>query len=439
MKHTDLVRCHSGYAVKTMAESRIERLVFHDKKCTARCDVELELRELREWVARLDSNPHIRTSSFLKRFGSTEEHCMRMFGEYWPKEARVPCDDRIEIYIAKMTEFKKAQTKEARVSELRYRLETELQLACEAGDLVVFNTLTVRNENLRSVFARRSREWDTYMKRWRRTFGKHRYFAVVERGTKNGRLHIHCVHMFRFAGQRGFVDPNEGTGKPDKREIVGLKSFWSAGFSSPIACRFGPDDGFARLGWRWPVVLEGSSWLPLEVKSPLALARYVSKYVLKDITMEKEKSIWRTRMTRGLGLGQLKTIMNHLPTRTLSQVMSNPMLLKVHKDRRLLEMPKRLVEYEATKEWITRVTKRHPILLYKVLKRVTKNMSYVEHLRTLMKTKQDPSLQNTMSTRMKRSRETDISEIKLVTENVFDVTVFNENEVRVNGVCTTRT
>lgn len=436
MKHSILTRLHGAYAVRALCEARISRLAFHACKCEAiGARYEDAIAALKDWLSRLDSNPYILTSDFMRCFGGVEEHCKFVFGEYWPKEARVPSDDPVELYIVEMLDLKRRSTRLARVSELRYRLSQEMQCAVQAGDFVVFNTLTCRSEMLEAVFAKRSAPWHAYMQRWRRQFVGHRYFAVIERGTKSGRLHIHVVHMFHL-GRGGLRDPNYGASRPHRREINELKKWWTAGFSTPIAVRFGPGDAFAKLGWRWPVECNtGGMWVPIKPHPEIALARYVSKYVLKEYMEEKGRKIWRTKMTRGLGLDPLKIIMRELPTRTLSQLIANPYLLKVHQDKRLMLVPKSLIELEATREWLSRATKRHPILLFKVLKRVKKRLSYVEQLRTLTRTRPCRNLPSIIDTRTQRRRSTDISEVGLVTENVFDVTVLNEKKVRVSGDC----
>lgn len=131
-----------------------------------------------------------------------------------------------------------------------------------------------------------------------------RYFAVPEYGRKNGRLHFHVLYFLK-ALPKGCVDPNLGRRVRNRRQVDRLR-VWPYGFSAPIALRYS-GDAFTRLGWLWPVDKDGK---PLQVKPPIAIAKYVTKYVSKSFNEVHQwqktnnpsrKRQFRVRMTRGFG------------------------------------------------------------------------------------------------------------------------------------------
>ena len=77
---------------------------------------------------------------------------------------------------------------------------------------------------------------------------------------------------------------------------ITAKKYWKFGFSKPIACRFGDDDAYGRLHWRWPVKMVDNSLVPLEKKPPEAIAKYMIKYLQKS--EHNEGDYWRCRMSQ---------------------------------------------------------------------------------------------------------------------------------------------
>ncbi|AXH76710.1 MAG: protein A* [Microviridae sp.] len=161
----------------------------------------------------------------------------------------------------------------------------------------------------------------------------HSYFAVVEKGSKTGRLHIHVVHCFKTM-PRDFTDPNLGVSVPYRREIVALKNFWTYGFSSPIAIRFNAMDSFAQVGWRWPVKLKEDSYVPVMSKPFAAIVSYVGKYLTKALADKEVGCIWRTRTSRNLGKTPLIQTLKKMPLKSRLIMLQNPRLkLKLSQSR----------------------------------------------------------------------------------------------------------
>jgi len=173
---------------------------------------------------------------------SLELHCIELFGSY--KKVKYNKNLAVDVCKAKVRHYEKtgqmAYKRQAevelrkkerqvdlmdrlekvlfegsvvgRAAELKRRLAIELeQRNCE-GWFIVFNTLTVSNYYLSKVFGNKdAKEFELYIRSLDRLFAKaaygsvraakdkeyHSYFAVVERGSETGRLHIHCIHIFK--------------------------------------------------------------------------------------------------------------------------------------------------------------------------------------------------------------------------------------------------
>ena len=195
------------------------------------------------------------------------------------------------------------------------------------------------------VFGKDSKVWTDYVRRFDRSIGIklfgswrkailarkngddfHSYFAVVERGSKTGRLHIHVVHMMKCLPS-GCFDPNSGRAVPNLREVSKLKVFWEYGFSSPVAVRFNNADAYAKLYWRWPVkMLASGIFDPLPCKEPEALVQYIGKYITKEYekALDKEFVRWRIRMSRKMGMIQLMKVVKKANLRQLRLMIKTP-------------------------------------------------------------------------------------------------------------------
>lgn len=265
-----------------------------------------------------------------------------------PKPAWKCNDEQLAEILQQLTEG----ARRARAGELRRRLEYECLLAHRAGWYIIFNTLTVNDENLDAVFETGSRCFSDYIRSVSRSVGyrlgmskrqadasegrNHRYFAVVERGAEHGRPHIHVLHFLRALPQ-GSYDPN-GVGvrkgpAPLLRQLDSMRPFWRYGNTVPIMVRYGMNDAFSRAGYRWPIkILPNGAQTPLPCGTILRVAGYVGKYVTKRYANpENEKwtkknlmPLWRVRMTRGFGTEWMTARLSKLPTAKLEQLIRVP-------------------------------------------------------------------------------------------------------------------
>lgn len=255
----------------------------------------------------------------------------------------------------------------ARKSEQITRISWELEDAAEAGWYPVFVTLTVRPADYDKVFVRGSDAWRNYYRRVNAAVGRacglsrreadradvHRYFAVVERGGRNGRLHIHVLHLVKKLPSHTY-DPNRGSVLPSRREIASWKEFWPYGFVSAVAVRWSPNDRFARDGWKWPVVKVGQCWEPYRSKGMLAVARYIGKYLHK--TRYHDGGFWRCRKSQAFGARRVREMMSNpkLTIRNLWEIVNcHPPRVKINGR----QIPRSLLKREAIREMFRRFPK----------------------------------------------------------------------------------
>jgi hypothetical protein len=335
--------------------------------------LEDEICSLGLLLDRLDNNSTIYNASYsvvrsewLKFPRTLELHCIQLFGsfkkkkfdygvalrnaesqlnhwksvnnlekvDYWSKavEREKFTLEFVEKFFSNMAEMSKL----GRKAELMNRLMLEVGQRYEEGWYFVFNTLTVDPWMYSKVFVEKGCEgknyWNEYIRSIDRWFGKaaqgsyrkaqvelrkgndyHNYFAVVEKGAKSGRLHIHVLHAFKALPVE-CVDPNLGAVVPNRREITAFKSFWNCGHSSPIAVRFGALDAYSKRGWLWPVVISEASkvYEPVEYKGFKVIVNYVSKYMTKSMEDKEVGCIWRTRVSRRLGKSTIKMVLSEM-------------------------------------------------------------------------------------------------------------------------------
>lgn len=317
MEAAILNQVDSWYRVRSALISRIEKFDAYlstlegRQSSTARTEI-----QKMKWDLRLVNNPTSRTltyTQFVKKYGKSKEHVEKHFGfEMHPR--------RLGKAAAKFMDLLREATKQSRVTELRTRLNDELETAYRRNEYVVFDTLTCEDKYVDRVFKPKSQAWNTYIKNWKRKAQRHRYFAVVERGDTTGRLHIHVVHLFaEYEG--GLTDPNTGSLYPTNREIPKLKKHWNKGISAPIAVRFEGLDRWAQEGWRWPMQ-EGEAGLePVHAKPPAALANYVSKYIVDGYRKETER--WRTKISQKFGINKATMMCKALTTKALRAIIGN--------------------------------------------------------------------------------------------------------------------
>lgn len=227
-----------------------------------------------------------------------------------------------------------------RLAEQKWRICEEITQRAEEGWYIVFNTLTVDNQSYEDVFRKGSFAWRNYIQSVDRIVGTevhgsvrkalskkadspfHSYVAIVERGGQHGRLHIHVIHCLREIPDSWKEDPNRSVGPPKNRQVFGMKKLWQHGHSMPVACRFSDFDAFGRLGWVWPVKLDGVKFKPFPAKPPLAIARYMCKYLAKSYCAPKGDYLWRMRISHGFGLGRMRRTIEGISRETLWNFLS---------------------------------------------------------------------------------------------------------------------
>jgi len=204
-------------------------------------------------------------------------------------------------------------TRQARCSSHKFLLQSEIAHKAHLGWFFIFNTLTVRDGSIEEVFHPQSTAFKSYIRnldngiRTAITGNKrthpgqpyHTYFAVTERGSKTGRLHIHVLHAMSHL-PLGTCCPNIGSNYPNKRELNSFKVYWRHGYSAPIGVRYSASDAFGRSGFRWPI--DPTTGTGLKSNSPLAIAGYMNKYVLKSyLNNNREDYKWRIKKQHKLG------------------------------------------------------------------------------------------------------------------------------------------
>ena len=229
-----------------------------------------------------------------------------------------------------------------RIADLstRLRLETAYRLSGDQPWYGIFQSLTVNQENYHAVFSKNSTAWTDYRRAVDRqvaiaAFGSvraaqgqdyHSLFAVIEEGSLNRRLHIHCLHLMKALPQ-GACDPNFGLSFPYRRELTCMKPLWAFGNSVPKMVRYSPRDAFGLAGYRWPVDRKTGQALP--VKSPMATAVYLMKYVKKTLsTKQRSEYQWRIRLSQSLGKNLLSQLVKNLTNPQL-QLLANGLEMTV--------------------------------------------------------------------------------------------------------------
>jgi len=312
-----------------------------------------------------------------------ESHCIALFGCFTRKKANLRVNlDRLKLQLdfyksvgdtfnervftklvddesfscdlieGLMSDFKSAVIN-GRKCELIRRLMLEVEYRFSQGWYFIFSTLTCDNESLSKVFPpagySRSSAFTDYVRSVDRLFGQaafgsfrralkarasgdefHTYFAVVEKGSKNGRLHIHILHCFKSLPV-SFSDPNYGSIQPYLREVDAMRRYWKFGKSSPIAVRFSAGDAYARSGWRWPVVQSKKSspffYTQLQAKPFQAVVAYIGKYITKSMLEKEVGCIWRTRMSRNLGKEPIKKVVDRMSLKEKMTLLRVPRLV----------------------------------------------------------------------------------------------------------------
>jgi len=322
-----------------------------------------------------------------------------------------------------------------RKTDLESRLTYECELRVKQGWYIIFNTLTVDTQHYNSVFEVGSKKWGDYVRRFDReiataSYGSvrkaigleyHSYFAVIERGTNTGRLHIHVLHFCKKLPS-GAYDPNKNCGQPIRREIDVIKKYWKWGTSTPIAVRMSPNDSYGQLQWRWPKSRqEDGSYIGLPIKSPGATVGYVAKYLDKPINgKKKEITPWRVRISRKLGIIPVEKLLKQLSLKQLRMLVTSPLInsIKILGKR----IPKTTTKMMASQEYLHRMkNSKRCQNIYHILKDIRPASNLCEQLRSQM-----------MMNSYHQDRKSIINIHRLVTR---DTVVYNKIQKLADKIC----
>ena len=367
-----------------------------------------------------------------KAYGTLREHAEHIFGAYKPRNSN-NTDKNTKVMLQLLHE----STRGARKTELIRKIQYQMQESHSKGHFIVFNTLTVNNHNYATVF-QNGKAYTDYLRKitnavttpTERSMGikNHHHFAVVEEGDKNGRLHIHSIHMLARL-PHGCSDPNTYKLDPTEQEIYYFKHYWKWGNSCPIAVRFGPSDAYTLSGWRWPT----KDGQPIQGRPPSQLANYVGKYVNKAQHTTPEAIKWRTKMSRGLGTTILKLVLYPMTQSQLLEIIQLPST----KPYKIMgkQIPKILLKRQAMKYWLDRaLSGNKKIKYYNLILELTPQPSIVKQWTGLTHKRTRYSLPNTPSTPTENSMTTDTSKklLQNITQTEKNIN-YSENAYNISG------
>lgn len=353
-------------------------------------------------LLRLDNNSVITYRSDIEWFRSCpktlKDHIIQLFPGSVYYVNGYPKDRFIEYYFERLKEASIAGRKRELCSRLELAGECFLQ---DRGWFAVFNTLTVDDANYSKVFSKGSKAWQSYIEKCDHLFGRasfgsvrsarlakkrgefyHEYFAVTERGSTSGRLHIHVLHFFRDMPD-SFSDPNFGARVPSRREIVSMRNLWSYGFSSPICVRFSQNDAYGRKGWIWPVSVTALGLQPIKGTVPLALMKYVAKYVSKryDGSVTDRGYLWRVKLSRNLGHQKVLQYLDQVPIQQKVRILRHQLKILVNRK----PLPKLLTRRLLLRQLIKSSSDYESVKLSVAIRQWSPLKSLLEQLRDSMK------------------------------------------------------
>ena len=273
---------------------------------------ETEFAMLRELAFEINTKETRRERHPVFQCKNFEEYC-----ELWGFKAPPKKNFRKGTFKWKMFQKWGDRAKKERREDLKQRLLCQLETAKEEGWYIIMDTLTVRRQHYKKAWLEKESStaiWKKYFENFgnliktatygsvREAQGKekpHYYAGVIERGEKNGRLHMHVLHFCKEIPKQWKKCPN-GRGRGYKREISKIKGLWNYGFSTPKAVRYGRGDAWGKLGFSWPE--EKKTRLPMPEKPIESVAYYITKYVTKTLSMKIEGDVrWRTKKSQKLG------------------------------------------------------------------------------------------------------------------------------------------
>lgn len=372
-----------------------------------------------------------RYTKIINKMGTLKDVWEEATGEAW--EAK-------ESYLTEMQGNMVKQIKdEGQASWTRnksWRLECAIKEAIHSGWYIIFDTLTVREID-GGVFTTGSKIWGNYIRQLRRQIGielygskkeadkkqdYHKYCTVTEEGGKNGRLHLHTIHLCKEIPETWKADPNMGRRIPNKRLVGGMMKYWEHGFSFPIAIRTGEFDAWGRLGWVWPVEGENNELIPITESG--AMAGYLAKYLNKGTTT------WRTKMTRKLGTTLITETVNRLNKTQMETLLKTEKQIKI----RGKAIPMKMLKNESAKRLIGLKRKRSISKAWKEMSDVEPQQTLIVQVKTLTQRRHVHSSQNIGSTRTKKSKDSDIFNIQKIMEKVANDIWPRETKFKIRGV-----
>lgn len=218
-----------------------------------------------------------------------------------------------------------------RQSEARYarRLRSTFYRAYKACELrektmpLLFLTITYDDAEYWRMFVP-NRDWDVFKQHLLRAFRKIdpayklQMLCVTEPGEQTGRWHHHALLWVTPAIARFLGDPAAvSEAFRHHQEVEFFKKAWRYGFCRATWVRYGRTDLLASMGWLWPLERKGGVLSPVPERSLHQAAGYLTSYMSKQIPIQvfrKEVPICRTRMTRGLGLESLDSLIQTIQT-----------------------------------------------------------------------------------------------------------------------------
>ncbi|QXP08662.1 MAG: replication initiator protein [Arizlama microvirus] len=307
--------------------------------------------------------------------------------------------------------------RDQRAHRARTLLTYEIADKAARGWFLIFNTLTVAPEHYSKIFGKECTAFRKYItainKLTRNALGLtkrhdpteyHTYAAVVEAGTKTGRLHIHVIHCLKALPKKA-RDPNFARPRPNARELACLKPLWEYGHTCPIMIRYSLTDAFAKAGYRWP--LDPNRDAAMQFRSPLATAGYMAKYLAKSYASPKRsKYLWRIRKTHKLGNAILTYLTSQLTSRSLLTVASlNLATCKLNNS----SIPPSLLKQACLKRLLSRASQNEKRGLINMGKLMQPNHSPLQSLRVSSRNSQTRSQPNSANIATLGLSEMDIS------------------------------
>lgn len=329
MRVSDMVQVNATYRqyrkAQTLLATLRDREQFYSKRYTLQPRhherLDQHLQQLQHFIHRLDKIEFISDTPIPACLKNSVSHTCRYIFEGLPDPGKAQ-HNSFEQHLAQAMTM---AGRDDRARSLKFLLASEVAYRHAQGWYMLFNTLTVDRHHYLKVFSKTSNAFRDYIDKVdnavaaaaygsvRNAKGKdfHSYFAVVEEGTLNGRLHIHVLHFMRQLPE-GCRDPNYGRRAPDHWEISRFKRWWYQGYSSPKTVRVSPLDAWGKAGYRWP--LDPKTREPFKTGSAQRVAGYVGKYVMKSYASNKRSDyLWRVRKSQQLGQQLLSMLTRHLP------------------------------------------------------------------------------------------------------------------------------